>query len=331
MGRKAARASKRSKKSRLPIAQSDQRWYKKLSWEVASGIILALFPFGWEMLGLPQNTGVGIACWAVCAALAVHILWFRTNWHWAFRLTSSFLVVGTLCALGLYGVYFHVSTRFSARPDSNLVILRFPGRLLCMYNSELGKTIAPVNLAISVEVTSLKPGRTRIYSYKADALVSYQKDGRVVKESYPLFSVPISGCEIYSAFDNDLSKAKKLDFSSNGFDLHARETQLEEGESISGWMFFEIDPKIRALDYNVEEINLSLENTLGERQTIPLLSWPGLSDGESMLSSGEWHLMGGYYDLTKEHYTLTPQMDLQDVLKRHREHPEQYPPSPIPP
>jgi hypothetical protein len=206
----------------------------------------------------------------------------------------------------------------------------FPGPLLCIYNSELGKTMAPINIAISVEVTSLKPGRARIYSYKADALVSYQKGGRKIKESYPLFSIPISGCEMYFVVDNDFSKAKKLDFSSNDFDLHARETQLEEGESISGWMFFEIDPKIRALDYDIEEINLSLENTLGEKQTIPILSWPGLSNGESMLSSGAWHLLGGYFDLTKEHYTLTPQRDMEDVLKRHREHPEQYPPSPPP-
>ncbi|HEX8649886.1 MAG TPA: hypothetical protein VF708_03530 [Pyrinomonadaceae bacterium] len=108
-----------------------------------------------------------------------------------------------------------------------------------------------------------------------------------------------------------------MDFSSNDFDRHARDTQLQEGESISGWMFFELDPKIRALDYDIKQIDLTIEDTVRDSETISLIS-PNdkATDYQSTLSSGEWNILGGYYDLTKEHYTLTPMIDLKDVLKR---------------
>lgn len=93
--------------------------------------------------------------------------------------------------------------------------------------------------------------------------------------------------------------------------------QLGEGESISGWMFFELDPEVRGLDYKIKEINLTFENTTRDRQMISLnFGAEHRLTGESALSSGQWNLTEDYYDLTKEHYTLTPKMDLQDALKR---------------
>jgi hypothetical protein len=44
-----------------------------MSKEAEVGILLALFPFGWEMLGLPHSKIVGIVCWSVCAIIALDL------------------------------------------------------------------------------------------------------------------------------------------------------------------------------------------------------------------------------------------------------------------
>lgn len=205
---------------------------------------------------------------------------------------------------------------FTARLNSFLQ-LKFVGPLLCMYNSYLGETIAPVNIAINVEVASLRPGRSRVYTYKASALVEYSDGGKVIKETYPLFNIPISSCVVYMIVNHNWATTQRLDFSSNNFDLNARNTQLQEGESISGWIFFEIDPNVRGRDYKVIQIDLTVENNLKESQTITLTP-PDDKGNESRLSSGSLIFTGENHDLTKKRYTLTPMMDLHEMIKQEK-------------
>ena len=130
---------------------------------------------------------------------------------------------------------------------------------------------------------------------------------------------------------DDCSKARQLDFSGNSFDSHARETSIGEGESVSGWLLFELGPDVRSKDYWVNEINVTVEDAVRNKETLSLIGGEQSEPAEqSVLSSGEWKFKEGYFDLSKDKYTMTPLTDLQEVLRRHREHPELYPPSPTP-
>ncbi|HEX8087609.1 MAG TPA: hypothetical protein VF762_02075, partial [Blastocatellia bacterium] len=108
---------------------------------------------------------------------------------------------------------------FSVRLNSTM-IFKFIGPLLCVYRSDLGDTIAPVNIAINVEVASLKPGRARIYTYKAKALITYNKDGQMLKETFALSTIPIGSCGVYFITKEDWTTAKNINFSTNDFDLN---------------------------------------------------------------------------------------------------------------
>jgi len=44
-----------------------------MSLETAWAILLALFPFGWEMLNLPHEKIVGGVCWVVCAVILADV------------------------------------------------------------------------------------------------------------------------------------------------------------------------------------------------------------------------------------------------------------------
>jgi hypothetical protein len=60
--------------------------FPKLSVEGKWTVILALFPFGWLMLGLPNIQTVGVLCWGACVLLLVDIYWpnnpFREFLKW---------------------------------------------------------------------------------------------------------------------------------------------------------------------------------------------------------------------------------------------------------
>jgi len=204
---------------------------------------------------------------------------------------------------------------FNARLGA-CMIFKYIGPLLYFYDSKLGKTIAPVNIAIYLEVSNLKPLLSRIYTYKAKAFIEYMTKGKTFKKWYDLHSLPLFNNEVYWVNNNDLTKCTRIDFSENSFDILARNKQLQQGESISGWMFFEIDRKVRGLDYKPHQIELTLESPIRESQTILLLVHKTQGDEYSILSSGTWKTLPGHYDLTKEKYTIYPFIDLLEMFKR---------------
>ena len=97
----------------------------------------------------------------------------------------------------------------------------------------------------------------------------------------------------------------------------AREKQLQPGESITGWMFFEIPSELRGQLPEIIEMELTLTNSQGETQTF-LRKSPTLNPESSVINCGVWHLLEGFYDLTKEHYTICPQTDLREILKQEK-------------
>ncbi|HEX8652292.1 MAG TPA: hypothetical protein VF708_15875 [Pyrinomonadaceae bacterium] len=201
----------------LELPEESASRFTKLDFTLS---IVGLVAWGLALIGVSTNLIVGSV-----VLVAAFILLAREFWKWAkinrwrVGVRWACIAVGGIISAGLIGKQVasqyrqdqeHLSSEreaisqpaptpkpiFSARLNV-LMTLKFPGPLLCIYNSQLGKTIAPVNIAINVEATNLKPTRTRIYTYQAKALVEYKSGGQVVRETYPLFSVPIQMCEVY--------------------------------------------------------------------------------------------------------------------------------------
>ena len=109
-----------------------------------------------------------------------------------------------------------------------------------------------------------------------------------------------------------MNRCRRLDFSENSFDILARTTQLRPGESLLGWIFFEIDQDLRGQLPEIKELELTLRNSAGEEQTFRTQEFvPARTEkGMSHLSGGEWNLLEGEYDLTKEQYVIAAMVDL---------------------
>lgn len=213
------------------------------------------------------------------------------------------------------------------------MIFRWPGPLLFVYPSGLGNTISPVSIALYVEVVNKRTTVSRVYNYSCRALLRYEEGGSVEAITTPnggtkleyrpsgktvekwrkLHSMSYVDAVYYVASD-DWSKSKKIDFSRNSFEMIARNKQLNPGESLMGWMTFELEDDLRVQVPEVLEWELTLVNSAGESQVARSVHKPS-ADPISHISAGQLHFLAGYYDLSKEHYTLVPMMDVPKIVK----------------
>lgn len=218
-----------------------------------------------------------------------------------------------------------------------LVTLGFqwPVPFLYVFDSAFGKTISPIGIAIYAEVANNKPIISRIISYKCRILlkynesnplsVSHTKDkslkfeykpiGKIVEKWHDLYNMGFLGNQVYYAVNNNWKQCKRIDFTQNSFDMLARKTQLKPGESIMGWMFFDLEHDDRGQRSEIKEIELSLTNSQGDSQKF-IGNVPKDETGiGNFMSSATVHLTAGYYDLTKEKYEMIPYADLHKILK----------------
>jgi hypothetical protein len=130
--------------------------------------------------------------------------------------------------------------------------------------------IAPIGVALGVEVTNSRPTKTRVIAYVLDVRQKWYRWKRLGSIS---MKDPLSICWA----PKDLADCIRLDFSKNAFDIHAEEA-LEPGESIRGWMFFEWPQELRNEPPMGERFRVTLWNSHREEQTIYLEPFdePGL-------------------------------------------------------
>lgn len=214
----------------------------------------------------------------------------------------------------------------------NSMRFKWPGDLFVLSKFPRGKVLSPVSLALWVEVTNNKETISRIHSYKARALLRYDEggtnhitqtenggskfrykpSGKTVEKWRDLYSMGHLHDQVYFITNKGLSGARRLDFSKNSFDDLARITQLRPGESILGWIFFELDPDLRGQLPEIKKLELSLRNSAGEEQAFHTQRFiaAGSENGMTYLSGGEWNLLEGEYDLTKEQYMMAAMVDL---------------------
>jgi hypothetical protein len=254
--------------------------------------------------------------------------------------THATLIVA-LCITGMviiggHGIYRIYSKDIFKVTSIILVRLKWPGPLVFCYPSASGKNLSPISVALFVEVVNNNDVISRIYSYECRALLEYDEGGSRVVNRTPnggikleykpagktvskwrnLYNMGFVDDQVYFITGHDWRKCKRIDFRNNGFDRQARDTQLNPGESLKGWMFFELEHDLRGQLPEIKKIKLTLTNSAGESQSFKIKQ--NAKDDNDMvhfISSGEWNVLEGFYDLTKEKYTMTPMVDLRRILK----------------
>jgi hypothetical protein len=142
--------------------------------------------------------------------------------------------------------------------------------------------------------------------------VDYEAGGKVVTKWRDLHSVGRLGDQVFFLKGDGWSKAVHSDFSRNGFDRLAREKQLSPGESIMGWVLFELDEEIRTQVPMIKELEVTLTNSFGEQQTVKSPAPQVVSD----ISAGELHSLKGYHDFSKVNATLAPRVDIERIVRQ---------------
>ncbi len=202
------------------------------------------------------------------------------------------------------------------------IISQWPGPLFYLAPN---KIISPITFALFIEVVNNKHIITRITDVKCKALIKYDegdkidiittKDGgskfthkptgKIVEKWRKLYDMGFLGDQVYYVINNDFAKCKRIDFRHNSFDELARNQQLKPGQSIMGWIFFEVEKDLRGRNLEFKEIELTLTNSAGDVQTFQH-NVKGKEDISAAISGGELHLFEGFYDFTKENFTLAP-------------------------
>jgi hypothetical protein len=245
-----------------------------------------------------------------------------------------------LCILGMFiigghGIYRVYSKDIFKVTPSILMRFKWPGPLVFCYPSASGKNLSPISVALFVEVVNNKDVISRIYSYECRALLKYDEGGSGIVSRTPdgikfdykpagktvlrwrnLYNMGFVDDQVYFITDHDWRKCKRIDFRNNGFDRQARDAQLKPGESLRGWMFFELEHDLRGQLPEIKKIKLTLTNSVGESQTFK--SKQNIKEDNDIvhyISSGQWNILEGFYDFTKEKYTMTPMVDLRRILK----------------
>ncbi len=190
--------------------------------------------------------------------------------------------------------------------------------MLYLYQSVLGKTLAPVNLVMFVQVTNLKPILTQISRYKSRVLIEYSVKGKAVEEWRQLYSLELLNNEVFYIQNDNWKNCTRFDFSNESFDLNARQNQLQPGQTVSGYMLYEIDPEIIADKANLKEIELTIEDVVGDTQTFNLTPIDNSKGVETLINPGTFGLQGGF-DLTKEQYYLKSQNKLRKETRQKEE------------
>ena len=259
------------------------------------------------------------------------------SWPWFF---ANLLIIICLFSFVVTSISLYIRDASQSSNGGDIFKVNFittmrfkwPGSLVVLYKSPLGKTLSPVSIALWLEVSNARKTRSRIYSYDARALFRYDEDGKahvtrtkggdlkyryepsgkVVEKWRKLYSMGYLHDQVYFVTNKGWTRCRRLDFSENSFDFLARSKQLSPGESIIGWIFFEIDQDLRGQLPEIKELELTMRNSAGEEQTFRTQSFepPDSRKTISQLSGAEWNLLAGEYDLTKEQYAMTAMVDL---------------------
>lgn len=192
-----------------------------------------------------------------------------------------------------FRVRFHTALRFG-----------YPGPLIYVYDSKFGKRIAPVGYAVVLEIINNRPTIAKVHDYLLD--IDVNNDWRPLPNLQAL-----NPRDFYWVVNSDLRSCGRLDFTETGFDFQARRTNLQPGESIKGWMFFEWPPELRGTDPTpIRNFRIRIENAHGELQTETINTDRPQDPGSSALGGGSWRVLPREQNADLSGVPILPFVDL---------------------
>jgi hypothetical protein len=278
--------------------------------------------------------GIGVGQWLISANFSIRE-----------RILLGFIIFGIIGPLWVESLrWVHSrenSTLTSEQPAAIFAVnfittmnIKWPGPLVYIHTTSIGKTISSVSIALYIEVVNRKPTISRIYGYRARALLEYdegghqsvnvlpdkrtqlvsQPIGNTVEKYRTLHSMGFINDQVYYIIDNNWTRTKHIDFTNDSFDIPAHDVQLQSGESLRGWIFFELEQDLRYPLPTIKHIELTLRNSAGETQDFKSNDEiRGETQAWGIISSGHWKILEGYYDLPQERYQLAAKMDVAQI------------------
>jgi hypothetical protein len=143
----------------------------------------------------------------------------------------------------------------------------------------------------------------------------YRHGGRSVEKWRKLHSVGLLTDRVYFVNGNDWTKCKQISFGGDCLLSQAKETQMLPGQSIRGWLFFEIEKDLRGQVPYIRQLSFTIVTSTGDKQTV-VVDYPKKGTTFPQISSGVWRFQEGFRDLTQEEFVLCPVMDLRDELSK---------------
>lgn len=209
---------------------------------------------------------------------------------WPFQSTAAF-VVSVAFLFGTFGagagfVVDRIAKKVATevfKVRVSLLAAGFPEiTVVAVYHTAHDKeAISPLGCVAHVEVVNTRPTPTKIVRYSVDVKLGGSDNWK------RLSSVPPQGCKFY--WLSSLENAIETDLADTAFDVGANRL-LPAGDSVVGFMFFEWPAELRGRsDLKGTEgpklenlkFRINLENSVGERQTLPLSTKP--EDGQSWI------------------------------------------------
>lgn len=194
-----------------------------------------------------------------------------------------------LLALTLFWQQKSISKpQFKAGISGSININSIPSPLVLLYDKHSydekthGQSIAEISNAIHLDLTNINNIPVKLRSYQIRALFEYDEGGTVdlikvgsgvrpiykpsgksVRKWRNLYSIGPLTDQIY--FVTDWKKAQRFGLNKYGFDNIALKTkQLNPGESLSGWLLFEVDEDLRYQNFKIIEYEAILTAATGE-------------------------------------------------------------------
>ena len=153
---------------------------------------------------------------------------------------------------------------FTVRLLNSVMIPVYPQPLIYVYSyseditgTSSDRVIAPIGLAINIEVVNNRSVSTKVRRYADDLETGADTWTRIV-------TLPTTEPhDIYWVTGPNHKSCVKFDFKPNLFDVAALQRTLSPGESLDGWMFFEWPPEFRN-NNRLRNVRIRLENSKGE-------------------------------------------------------------------
>jgi hypothetical protein len=233
----------------------------------------------------PTWVAVVVAVWILATAAMIIVLVLAPRSPQESGPSPSSLAVNATASPGanIYQAGRDVIVQNGSRPTTEPFVLRHhsslsttcPGTMFYLYDSLIGKRLAPIAYAAFVELVNKSDVPQGVHDYVVD--------GAIAGEWVRLANLnPLNLNQFYFA-PNGLHDTRQWDFTQNSFDGQIRGRAIPGGESIRGWVFFECVKPQRNLIISPTKLQFSIETTGGTRQTLIVETGHTRTEGSSML------------------------------------------------